>query len=215
MGVFNNICPKLKEVIFRNSTTLTYYKGEDLCKQAAYAPQVLYLNKGLAKLYLQHRGRNLILRLIGENDFVGLPITTSDNSYYPYSVTALEECGITAIDALNFKEALNMDNNFAQSIIDLQNKYTRIYFKHFLSITQKQLHGRVADTILHLACDVHKQQKFQLLLTRKDLAEFSGMSTESVIRILREFHNDRIINIDGKEIEIISYELLKKLSEIG
>jgi CRP/FNR family transcriptional regulator len=41
------------------------------------------------------------------------------------------------------------------------------------------------------------------------------MSTESAIRILKEFHNDKIVNIDGKMMEVISFPLLERLSEVG
>jgi CRP/FNR family transcriptional regulator len=54
-----------------------------------------------------------------------------------------------------------------------------------------------------------------MLLSRRDIAEFCGMSTESAIRILKEFHNDKIVNINGKIVEIISYQLLERLSAVG
>ncbi len=41
------------------------------------------------------------------------------------------------------------------------------------------------------------------------------MSTESAIRILKEFHNDKIVDIEGKELKIISQKLLERLSEVG
>ncbi len=174
-----------------------------------------FLQKGIAKLYLEHQGRNLILRLLSDGDFIGMPLVDATKSFFPYSVAALEDCSVLAINAENFNKGLSVDNQFAKSIIEIQNYFTRVYFERFISLTQKQLHCRIADVILHLANDVHGGASFQLLLTRKDLGEFSGMSTESAIRILREFHNDRIINIEGKSIEILSTDVLKKLSNLG
>ena len=77
------------------------------------------------------------------------------------------------------------------------------------------MHGRLADAILHLSREVYKSESFELKLSRKDIADFTGMSTESAIRILKEFHNDKIIDLDGKKLKINSFQILEKLSEIG
>jgi hypothetical protein len=52
-------------------------------------------------------------------------------------------------------------------------------------------------------------------ITRKDIAEMSGMSSESAIRLLTEFKNDGLIITDGKRLEINNLELLNRLSEVG
>ena len=52
-------------------------------------------------------------------------------------------------------------------------------------------------------------------MTRKELAELSSMSMENAVRILSEFKSDKIIEIKGKKIKILQYDILKKLSDIG
>jgi len=54
-----------------------------------------------------------------------------------------------------------------------------------------------------------------LSLSRKDLAEYTGMSVISVIRILKDFNNDGIIKSTGKIIEIIDINRLSRISESG
>jgi len=41
------------------------------------------------------------------------------------------------------------------------------------------------------------------------------MSTESVIRIMKEFKDDELIKVVCKTIEIIDKERMKKISEVG
>ena len=52
-------------------------------------------------------------------------------------------------------------------------------------------------------------------LSRKELAELTGMSTESVIRMLKKFKDDGIIEMNGKTVNIANYDLLLKISEYG
>ncbi len=56
---------------------------------------------------------------------------------------------------------------------------------------------------------------FELNITRKELAELSGMSTESVIRMLKRFKDDGIIAMDEKNISIIDYDKLYQISQYG
>jgi len=47
------------------------------------------------------------------------------------------------------------------------------------------------------------------------LAELSGMSMESVVRILSEFNDEKIIELKGKKIEIKNLEQLKIINQKG
>ena len=53
------------------------------------------------------------------------------------------------------------------------------------------------------------------MISRKELAELTGMSTESVIRMLKKFKDDGIIKLEGKSVNIANYDLLRKISEYG
>ena len=73
----------------------------------------------------------------------------------------------------------------------------------------------MADILLCLAERIFKKEEFELNLSRKELAELTGMSTESVIRMLKKFKDDGIIELTGKRIKIANYDLLRKISEYG
>ena len=56
---------------------------------------------------------------------------------------------------------------------------------------------------------------FELPVSRREIAEYIGMTTENVIRTLSEFRRDKLIKINGKEIEIADYDTLEKISNFG
>jgi CRP/FNR family transcriptional regulator len=80
---------------------------------------------------------------------------------------------------------------------------------------QKQLHGRMADILLCLSNRIFKSKSFQLPLSRNDLGELTGMSTESVIRIFKDFKDEKLISVNLKSVEILDEERLLMLSEKG
>ncbi len=52
-------------------------------------------------------------------------------------------------------------------------------------------------------------------MSRKDLAELISMSTESAIRILKDLKEVGIIEISGKNLQILKLDKLKRISATG
>ncbi|MBM3420432.1 MAG: winged helix-turn-helix domain-containing protein, partial [Bacteroidetes bacterium] len=75
--------------------------------------------------------------------------------------------------------------------------------------------GTVADIIMCLSNRIFKSRDFDLPLSRKDLAELTGMSQETVIRILRKFSDDKLIQMDGKRFRVLDHHRLTQISENG
>ena len=53
------------------------------------------------------------------------------------------------------------------------------------------------------------------LLSRKDLADFAGISTESTVKLLKTFEKDGLIKLHEKDINIIKHDLLLEISRKG
>jgi CRP/FNR family transcriptional regulator len=84
-----------------------------------------------------------------------------------------------------------------------------------ISLTQKNMHGRIADALFYLSEKVYAANPFNMSISRQDLADLSGMSKESAIRILKEFKDDGILRIDGSLFEILKIQQLKQISYTG
>ena len=65
---------------------------------------------------------------------------------------------------------------------------------------------------LHNVLLFHRKQA---KLSRKELAELAGMSTESVIRILKKFQEDKFIRMTGKTFEILDQDGLQRICDLG
>jgi len=84
-----------------------------------------------------------------------------------------------------------------------------------LDIRQKNLVGRVAYVLLYFTNDIYKSRVFDLPVSRKEIADYIGMSTANVIRTLSEFKREGIIRIFGKTIEIVDTSKLEVISKRG
>lgn len=212
---FDHLTPEEMELIDKNSREVKFKKGETICKHGTIAPHIIFLKEGLAKIYLEGLNDSLILKIIPPGNLIGLTAILDGNNTFHYSAHAYEDSHASLIDLKVFRKILNQNAKFAVSIIDILCENSLQTFGRFFCLTHKQLYGRLADILLCLSERIFKVNEFELNLSRKELAELTGMSTESVIRMLKKFKDDGIIEMSGKKIKIVNTDLLKKISEYG
>ena len=203
------------EFINQNKTQILYRKGENICKQGAFASYVLYISDGLVKLYLESpNNKNINLRILKTSEFIGLSSIYGDN-IYNYSTIAIKDSTICLIEKNSFRELLINNGHFASEIIKWYCENEKQLFHKIQSLGNKQMHGRLADALIYLCDQNQQEEKLISYLSRKDIAEFAGLSTESTVRLLTELKNENIIDIIGKEIDILNPGLLKDISRRG
>jgi CRP/FNR family transcriptional regulator, polysaccharide utilization system transcription regulator len=212
---YNILSEDEKKQIDDNSVVITFKKGETVCKRGAFASHVYFLEEGLLKVYLEERNRNLILMLSTKNNLIGISSVFEGNNKFLYTVSTYTESRICMMDMQVFRQLLKQNALFSYHIINILNENTAQIYGRFFSLTQKQLHGRLADILLCLANRIFKSNSYNLPLSRTDLSDLTGMSTESVIRILKEFKDDRLIDMNCKQIELIDIARLERISEFG
>ena len=193
---------------------INYKKGETIIKEGTYVSSVYYVLDGLVKIYLEGLNRNIIIKLLKSSDFLGL---TSIFGYqtYNFSATALSDTTICSIELETIRVLLSENCKFNNEIVRWYCENYNLMFTKFSNLGQKQLNGKLASSLLYLNEDKFKSYDIYLYLTRKDLAELSGMAVESVVRILSEFNDEKIIELKGKRIEILNLELLQRISKSG
>jgi CRP/FNR family transcriptional regulator len=166
-------------------------------------------------LYLEGiEHRNVILRLVKSKDFIGGPGVYLDSMHH-YTVTALVESSVCFIDIHVFKRIVKQNSLFAEEFMKDFSRNTLSVYNRLIYLTQKQMPGRMSDTLLYLFEDIFQSNKFPMLITKQDLADLSAMSKDSALKILREFQNDGIIRITDNEMELLDAEALKKIRRIG
>jgi CRP/FNR family transcriptional regulator, polysaccharide utilization system transcription regulator len=198
-----------------HSVRINYKKGEMICKQGSFVSQIMYVEEGLAKVYVDNGKNSLLLRLVPSGSFIGLSAVSDEFSTFPYSSKVYVDSVVRQIDVKTFRQVLEQNNSFAREIINILSANSIQIYGRFFCLTYKQAYGRLADIILCLTQRIFKQTKFELPLSRKDIAELSGMSAETVVRLLRKFSEDKLIHMHGKSIEVIDIDKLQRISDTG
>jgi CRP/FNR family transcriptional regulator len=198
-----------------NSVIVKYNKREVLCKQGSLVDTVMYMEKGLAKVFVEDGSNSLLLRIVPDGNFLGLAAVAEHHRTFPYSAVSYVDCEIRQIDINIFRQLISSNPAFSRQLIDILSSNSVQLYGRFFCLTYKQAYGRLADIILCLGDRIFKNCEFELPLSRKDLAEMSGMSSETLIRMLKKFNDEGLISIKGKSFTILDHERLLKISITG
>ena len=198
-----------------NSVIIKYKKKESICKQGSFVSHVMFMERGLAKVYIDNGTNSLVLKIIPDGNLLGLASVSEEQNTFQYSAMAYIDSEIRQIDINVFRQLLKQNADFAKEIIDILSANSLQVYGRFFCLTHKQAYGRLADILLCLSDRIFKQAEFDLPLSRKDLAELAGMSSETVIRMLKKFNEDGLIRMEGKSLEIVDHKRLQRISETG
>ncbi len=206
---------ELKEAV-KYMTIKEYEKGDYLFFEEDAEPGIFILIEGLVKLVKETQdGRMVIVRLVFPADIFGWiewGKKTPKNTY-------------TAISVLNSKVLYISNKDF----INLAIKYPALAIKMtcdatanllntyeiLKSIASGRVEERIAKILLELADRIGKKMNTSIViatpLTRQDIAEMTGTTVETAIRVMSKWKKQGIINTERGYIEILDREQLERL----
>lgn len=198
-----------------HKTQITYLKGENIFKQGAFAPYVIYVVKGLVKVYLQTGyDKQINISLAKTGDFLAFSSLFGEN-IHTYSTQAIKDSVICMIEKESLKQSLIDNPEFALQITSKNYKNEGHLFEIIKNISYKQMRGKLASGLLYLSQDDFLKEDIFNFLTRQDIADFSSISTESAIKFLKELEKEKVIKLKGKNIKILDPKKLETISRNG
>ncbi len=192
-----------------------FSKGNIIVQEGEPIREFMYLKDGLVKLSkMASDGKDQILSFSKPFDFVSLFSVFSSDTYN-YSVTAIEDSTTCILDLDNVKRIAQSNAMFAMDLMSRFSTATDFIIQENLDIKRKHLRGRIAHVLLYFSKRIYGCTSFELPISRREIAEYIGMTTENVIRTLSEFRKDKILKIYGKDIAIVDLKRLQNISEHG
>jgi CRP/FNR family cyclic AMP-dependent transcriptional regulator len=211
-GVVKNEIDTLKELT--SNRNVNKYKKKQLVFSEGNRPACLYyVQKGKIKTYKTNEdGKELVVDLFTEGDFLGY-ITLFENNNYKETAEAMEESELGIIPREDFEKVINYNPAVSRKFIQLLAKNISEKEHHLLNLAYNSLRKKVADALLriHKKYNTTLNNNFPITLSRENLATIAGTATESLIRTLSDFKNERLIDIDEGNIIILNEKKLENL----
>ena len=202
---FGQMFPEELKILNQHKTKIIYLKGENIFKQGAFAPYVIYTVSGLVKVYLQTGyDKQINISIARSGEFLAFSSIFGEN-IHTYSTQAIKDAEICMIEKESLKEALIQNPEFALEITSKNYRNERHLLEIIKNLSYKQMRGKLASVLLYLSQDEFLEENIFEYLSRHDIADFASISTESAIKFLKEFEKEEILKLNGKEIIILNY----------
>lgn len=217
-SIFSVLTPEEKEDL-QNHITLAYYKkNEFIFKEGEKPSGFLFLVDGKVIIFKEGvGGREQIIRMTKPLGLIGYRALLAEEMHNG-SAIALEDStvGIISADYLHHK----LFNNPAFSFKIIQKLARELGFSNSrtVTLTQKHIRGRLAESLLLLKEKYGWENDgatLKVYLSREDIANLSNMTTSNAIRTLSTFAGEKVIAIDGRKIRILDLGKLEKISKLG
>lgn len=202
----------IKEII--ENASVKIFKAKEKIFYSSETPSfVYYIMEGEVKSWkIDGYGKELITNIYLPNEFIGYTAAIEDTAY-KHSASTLKDSKLAAIPKAEFLNWLQKNpeastlflKKMAHTIVDTNEK--------LLSASYGSLRERVAQALLRIVEQQSDQtDQNSIEYSREDLSNLVGTATESLIRVLKEFKDDKIINVDKRKISIIDLGAIRKVA---
>ena len=214
-NIFDTLTTDELDLLVKEKRHLVFKAGETIFKQNTSARNIVCIKRGLAKIVAEGENeKKLIVRLFANHSILtGGSLFLDEIRHFTVQAVTEVECCFIGSDMILDLVARN--NRFAFELLKLNNRQNMQMLNNLVGITQKYMPGRVADLLLYLKNEIFLSNPFITRLSRQELADMTGMTMESFIRILKEFKSSEIIAVEGSNINILDEEALTLISKKG
>ncbi|HTQ65848.1 MAG TPA: response regulator [Puia sp.] len=190
------------------------FKKKQLIYSEGQRPKALYyIISGKIKIYKSSRdGKELIISVLGQGDFFGYTYIL-ENKNYAENAQVLEDAQLMLIPREDFINMTTNDTQIARQFIQIITKNILEKEEDLVNLAYNSLRRKVAYGLIQ-ALDKYRndENKNEILeLSRENLAQLTGVATESLIRTLADFKSEKLIDLAPGKIMILNEKKLRDL----
>lgn len=217
-SIFSLLTPSQLDYLKNNHTCASYRKNDIIFKEGDEPMGLIMLNEGKVKIIREGIGRReQIVRMVGPLRLMGFRALFAEENHIGTAV-ALENSSICIIDKNHLKNLISKNSKFALGIIQSLAKELGFSNIRTVTLTQKHIRGRLAESLLFLKDTYGLEEDnstIKVYLSREDIANLSNMTTSNAIRTLSTFAAEEVISINGRKIKIIDLKKLERINSLG
>jgi CRP/FNR family cyclic AMP-dependent transcriptional regulator len=190
------------------------FKKKHVLYAEGQRPRALYyVIKGKIKIYKTNQdGKELITNIVTDSEFWGYTHILEDINYKE-NAEVLEDSSLMLIPAADFLELVTRDARVAQQFIRLISRNVLEKEEDLLNLAYGSLRKRVAYGLIQqlTTFKIPGEEHTTLNLSRKEMAQFIGIATESLIRTMADFKEEKLIDIRDGKIIVLNENKLREL----
>ena len=204
-NIFCTLSHDEKEKLGSNKVNTFYKKGQTVFYEGNQPRGLFCIYSGKIKLSkASENGKEQIIRLAKKGDILGYRSLFS-NDPYQGSAIALEDSFICLLPKDKVFDLLKSNPKMSWKTLLLLSDDLKISENNLTNIALKKVAERIAEALLLLHSTFGFENTTNIIdvrLTRAEIGEIAGTTTETTIRTLAKLKKEGLIILDGKKIRI-------------
>jgi len=185
-----------------------YKKNQAVFLEGSYPRGVYCVNQGKVKIYtMGDEGKEQIIHIAKEGEVIGFRAMFSGDPY-KVSASTLEDANICFVGKDDFLSMIDTNTSLRNMIMKELSKELGDRAQFITNLAQKSVRERLAFALLILK-NVYGNDPINL--SREDMANFVGTATETLIRLLKDFKEEGLIEVQTRKLTILNYDALVRL----
>jgi CRP/FNR family transcriptional regulator len=195
------------------------YQKNDYIFLEGEAPEALYIIMTGKVKVLRHStdGKDVVLRVGGAGHLLGT-VAVFDGGGYPGTAQVIEECTALVIARNDCLTLVNRYPIFALAVISDLGSRLRSSAEQIRSLAVERVEQRIARVLLKLAetagSDSPEGRVIEMPLTRQDVADMTGTTVETAIRVMSKFRRLELIKTRRGKVVLVELAALQEISEV-
>jgi CRP/FNR family transcriptional regulator len=211
--VFKKLKPEDRQTIARASSIRRYARGETIFEQGTPSDAFYTIASGRVKIFkMMPTGKDIILEVFGTGDPLGA-VAAYDGRPFPASAVALEDTTCVLIPRASFFSLLEQHPSLVRGLmlgltirlVELTNRLAEL--------SGGRIEPRFARLFIKLAGEMGRADRggtfIPLALSRQELADMTGTTIETCIRIMSRWGKQDIVRTDKDGFVIVDRQALE------
>jgi CRP-like cAMP-binding protein len=200
--IFKNLPVDLKKKLVTVSSHQDFFPKGSLIRQPLDGKDgMIVIDSGHAKIFsLNEAGKETVLGVLGKGDSTGQEDLFSKNNHENF-IQATEDCLVCSMNRCDFQELLKATPDLALSLLNDFGERLILAEQNTVRRNSMNAKDRVMDYLRAQEKRTGKRS-FNLPLKKKDLANFLGLTPETLSRQLKALQQDGQITVKGQHISI-------------
>jgi CRP/FNR family transcriptional regulator, polysaccharide utilization system transcription regulator len=195
-----------------------FKRGEVIFAAGAYPHEIYGVYDGKIKIHKRgDEGKEQIVRFASKGDLLGYRSLLTGEPYSAYA-TALEKTILCSISKERFELALSNNYNVVMQLLQSLSICLKRSERLLVNMLQKPVKEKIAESLLIIKENfgyLEDSNYLDVLLSRREIGDLAGTTTESAIRTLSILNHEKVIKLDGKKIAIENLNALIEIANIN
>lgn len=193
-----------------------YKKGEVFFREGSYPAGIYFIREGKVKKYkVDKEGREQIVYIANAGELFGYQALLAEERY-PDNAVAFEDCRIAFIPKEDFLNALNDSQALVRKMLKTLSHEFSVYVNSVSLFAQRSVRERLAMQLVIMR-EKYKRNfvpgmNVEIDMSREDLASLVGTARENILRILKDFKEEGILETKGRRIIITNIDKLLEIT---